>query len=75
MSKLYCAHLLENWLRLGIARSNKFVGLCARLAQTFVLVHGHQGVAQTNPPPTVGNLETARWGVVGLPRFLPKIKQ
>ena len=23
------------WLRLGIARSNKFVGLCTRLAQTF----------------------------------------
>ena len=25
------------WLRLGIARSNKFVGLCSRLAQTFIL--------------------------------------
>ena len=24
------------WRRLGIARPNKFVGLCARLAQTFV---------------------------------------
>ena len=23
------------WRRLGIARSNKFVGLCSRLAQTF----------------------------------------
>ena len=23
------------WLRLGIDRSNEFVGLCARLAQTF----------------------------------------
>ena len=24
------------WRRLGIARPNKFVGLCTRLAQTFV---------------------------------------
>ena len=24
------------WRRLGIARSNKFVGLCSRLAQTFI---------------------------------------
>ena len=29
-------NLHENWRRLGIVRTNKFVGLCARLAQTFV---------------------------------------
>ena len=31
-----CTRLHENWRRLGIARSNKFVGLCACLAQTFL---------------------------------------
>ena len=35
-SKLDCARLHENWRQLGIARSNKFVGLCSRLAQTFI---------------------------------------
>ena len=36
-SKLDCARLHENWRRLGIARSNKFVGLCSRLAQTLAM--------------------------------------
>lgn len=26
---------MHHWRRLGIARTNKFVGLCARLAQAF----------------------------------------
>ena len=38
------------WRRLGIARSNKFVGLCSRLAQTFIFMHlwRRLGIARSN---------------------------
>ena len=33
-----CSFSTDVWRRLGIARSNKFVGFCARLAQTLVFI-------------------------------------